>query len=90
MIGIRFMPNYHNFTYSIFILALIIEDFVFSLEESTMQEVLARAIRGKGAFGRFYTGIQAYKIQDHWYKYQKDRLRKTAIEWCRQNRLAYK
>lgn len=68
----------------------IMEDFVFSLEDSKMQEVLARSIRGKGAFGRFHTAIQAYKIQDQWYEYQKDRLREIAVEWCQQNRLAYK
>jgi hypothetical protein len=55
-----------------------------------MQEVLARAIRGKGAFGRFHTAIQAYEIQDQWYEYQKDRLRKIAVEWCHPNRLTYK
>ncbi len=68
----------------------IMEEFVFSLEDSKMQEVLARAIRGKGAFGRFHTAIQAYKIQDQWYEYQKNRLRKTAVEWCHHNGLAYK
>lgn len=52
----------------------IMEEFVFSLEDPKMQEVLAHAIRGKGAFGRFHTAIQAYKIQDPWYEYQKDRL----------------
>lgn len=40
----------------------IMEEFVFSLEDPKMQEVLARAIRGKGAFGRFHTAIQAYEI----------------------------
>jgi hypothetical protein len=68
----------------------IMEDFVFSLEDPKMQEILARAIRGKGAFGRFHTAVQAYKIQNQWYEYQKDRLREIAVEWCHQNRLAYK
>jgi len=68
----------------------IMEEFAFSLEDNKMQEVLARAIRGKGAFGRFHTAIQAYKIQDRWYAYQKDRLREIAVKWCHQNWLAYK
>jgi hypothetical protein len=68
----------------------IIEEFVFSLEDPKMQEVLARNIKGKGAFGRFYAAIQAYEIQDQWYEYQKDRLREIAVEWCHKNRLTYK
>lgn len=47
----------------------IMEEFIFSLKDGQMQEVLARAIRGKGAFGRFYMPVQAYKIQDQWYEY---------------------
>jgi hypothetical protein len=48
------------------------------------------SLRGKGAFGRFHTAIQAYEIQDQWYEYQKDRLREIAVEWCHQNRLTHK
>ena len=67
-----------------------LKEFVFSLEGSKMQATLARTIKGKGAFGRFHAAIQAYKIQDQWYKYQKDRLHEIVVEWCHQNKLAYK
>ena len=68
----------------------ILKQFISSLESSKMKEVLAHATKGKGAFGRFHTAIHTYKIQDQWYKYLKDRLHEKAIEWCHQNKLAYK
>lgn len=58
----------------------IMEAFVFSLEDRKMQKALARAIKGRGAFGRFRMTIQSYKIQDQWYQYQKDRLREITVE----------
>ena len=68
----------------------ILKEFVFSLESNKMQKDLTQAIKGKGAFRRFYTAIHAYKIQDQWYEFQKERLREIAVKWCDDNHLAYK
>ena len=67
----------------------IMEEFVFSLQDIKIQEVLACAISGKGAFGRFKETIKKYGIEDQWYEYQHEQLQKKAIEWCRQNGLYY-
>lgn len=58
-------------------------------EDINIQKVLDRAIKGKGAFGRFHTAIQAYKIENQWYEYQHDRLKEMAIDWCNLNRLVF-
>lgn len=68
----------------------IMADFVFSLEDISIQKILARAIKGKGAFGRFHTAIQAYKIENQWHEYQHDRLEEMAIDWCNLNRLVFR
>ena len=65
------------------------EEFVFSLQDIKIREVLACAISGKGAFRRFKETIKKYGIEDQWYKYQHEQLQKKAIEWCRQNGLCH-
>jgi len=68
----------------------IMVDFIYSLKETPMKDVLARAIQGTGAFGRFKTAIEAYGIQNQWYSFLQELLKQMAIEWCDCNGLLYK
>lgn len=60
----------------------IMEDFIWSLPEGHMQDVLENAIRGKGAFRRFRDSIIRYGVEQDWYDFQIEAYRKLAVEWC--------
>lgn len=68
----------------------IMEDFCCSLEEGEIQENLLRAIRGRGAFGRFKTAIHCYGNQEDWYQFLHNSLKEIAIEFCKAHKLPYK
>ncbi len=66
----------------------IMEDFVYSLQESK-RDRLARAISGRGAFRRFKDGIRQMGIEEEWYAYQEEAYKRMAIEWCEENGIKY-
>ena len=67
----------------------IIESFCYSVNDEKIQNVLFSAIRGSGAFRRFKDIIHIYNIQDSWYQYRYEALRKIAIEWCKENDITF-
>lgn len=67
----------------------IMEDFIDDLNNSTIQNQLARAIRGKGAFRRFKDIVIELGISDQWYHYLDEAHRKIAIKWCHDNDIEY-
>jgi len=67
----------------------IMEDFCLSLEDQRISEKLSDAIKGRGAFGRFKDNIVRLGIEDRWYKYKDEALKKIAIEWCEDNHIDY-
>lgn len=67
----------------------IMESFVEELPEGKLQNSLARAIRGRGAFGRFKDGIRRAGIEQQWYDYQAAEYRRIAIRWCRDENVQY-
>lgn len=68
----------------------IMSDFCDTFEDVDIYNNLMHAIRGNGAFGRFKTAIYAYGIQDDWYKFQHARLKKIAVNFCKEHNLSYR
>ena len=67
----------------------IMEDFCRSVEDRRISEELSDGIRGRGAFRRFKDGIVRLGIEDRWYKFKNEALKKMAIEWCEDNNIDY-
>ena len=67
----------------------IMESFCYSVNDEKIQNVLFSVIRGSGAFRRFKDIIHIYNIQDSWYQYRYEALRKIAIEWCKENDITF-
>lgn len=67
----------------------IMERFVWSLPEGKVQDSLAKAIRGRGAFRRFKDAVIRYGMEQDWYAYQEKAYRKIAVEWCDVHGFAY-
>lgn len=67
----------------------IMEDFIEELPAGDLQNILARAIRGRGAFARFKDGIRRAGIEQQWYDYQAEAYRRIAIRWCRDEDVQY-
>jgi hypothetical protein len=67
----------------------IMEDFCRSFEDQRISEKLSGAIKGRGAFGRFKDNIVRLGIEDRWYKYKDEALKRIAIKWCEENNIDY-
>ncbi|WP_088106007.1 UPF0158 family protein [Halalkalibacter urbisdiaboli] len=67
----------------------IIEEFCLSMNDARKQDILLRAIRGKGAFRRFKDTIAEFTIEDQWYAFRTERLKEIAIKWCQFNGIEY-
>lgn len=61
----------------------IMERFIWSLPEGTVQDKLENAIRGRGAFRRFKDNIYRLDIEQDWYDFRENAYREIAIEWCK-------
>ena len=61
----------------------IMEMFIAQLSDQNMQNILSKAICGKGAFRRFKNLIHQNHIQDDWYRFLNQEYRNIAIRWCR-------
>lgn len=67
----------------------IMEDFVWSLSEGRQQDLLERAIRGRGAFRKFKDTVYDLGLEKKWFQYEADAYHKIAIDWCRENGIEY-
>ncbi|MCD8014588.1 MAG: UPF0158 family protein [Lachnospiraceae bacterium] len=65
----------------------IMERFIDQLSNARMQNQLARAIQGRGAFRRFKDTLARLGIEDEWYEYRDQTYRELALEWCEENGL---
>lgn len=68
----------------------IMEQFAFSVESSRKRQELLTALHGSGAFRRFRNTLRREGLEQAWYAYKEQALRKIAIEWCEENGLAWK
>jgi hypothetical protein len=67
----------------------IMEDFCHSIEDRQISETLSKAIRGRGAFGRFRDHIMRFGIAVRWDKFKAEALKAIAKEWCEDNDIDY-
>ncbi|NLJ49290.1 MAG: hypothetical protein GX428_06870 [Candidatus Atribacteria bacterium] len=67
----------------------IMEEFCSSVRDEKIRNVLFSAIRGSGAFRRFKDVIHIFDLQDSWYKFRFEALKKIAIQWCEENGISY-
>ena len=59
----------------------IMERFCLSLPDKGLQDELLHAIRGSGAFRRFKNAIHGKDIQDDWYRFRDQALKRIAIDF---------
>jgi len=58
------------------------EDFIASVEDEHIGQLLEVAIDGKGAFRRFKEVLTRYpEEQERWLRFKDDRLNQRALEW---------
>jgi hypothetical protein len=67
----------------------IMEKFCLTVSDQRKQESLLRAIKGKGAFGRFKDKIIDFEIENQWYSYRDECFKQIAIEWCQENKINF-
>lgn len=60
----------------------IMEEFIYDLGDGKQQEILAGAIRGRGAFRRFKDRLYDLNLQQKWYDYRDSTYERIAREWC--------
>ena len=59
----------------------IMERFCLSLPDEALQNELRHAIRGSGAFRRFKAAIYRKEIQDDWYRFRNESLKRIATDF---------
>jgi hypothetical protein len=67
----------------------IMEEFCRSLNDSTIRNTLLTKIKGSGAFRRFKDAICRYGIENEWFAYREKELKNIAIDWLKENNIAY-
>lgn len=67
----------------------IMERFCLSMEDDDLQEELLNAIRGRGAFRCFKEIIHRREIQDDWYSYRNDALKRIAADFLEAEEIAF-
>ena len=62
--------------------------FVESLEDENLQEKLAIALDGPGAFRRFKDVLLRYpQTEEEWFEFQNERLKKRVMQWLEENEI---
>jgi len=67
----------------------IMQDFCYSIEDEQLNNKLCNAITGRGAFRRFKDAMIRYDLEDSWYAYKHQSLRKIAQDWCKFNNIPW-
>lgn len=67
----------------------IMERFCLSMEDDDLQDDLLNAIRGRGAFHRFKDIIHRKEIQDDWYSYRNDALKRIAVDFLEAEEITF-
>lgn len=67
----------------------IMERFCLSVRDRRISEALYVSIKGKGAFWRFKDQIRWFGIEDKWYQYLEEAIKRIAIDWCKLHRIDF-
>jgi len=65
------------------------ERFIGSLADEEAAEQLWRAIKGRGAFRYFKDTLYRLGLQDQWYQYREEAMKRFVIEWAEAHNVAY-
>lgn len=65
------------------------EHFIDQVDDPEKQEWLRNAIHGKGAFRRFRSTLERFKMEDDWYDYLDKTHKEIAMEWCEDHGFEY-
>lgn len=58
------------------------QEYVWSLEDAHLREVLEVAIQGSGAFRRFKDALYRYpEAEENWFKFRDERVQQRMIDW---------
>ena len=58
------------------------EDFIATVEEQHLVELLEVAVNGKGAFRRFKDVLARYpEERERWFRFKDERMEQSALEW---------
>ena len=60
----------------------IMEEFIYELPEGKNQDVLEKAIQGRGAFRRFKDKLYDLNLEKQWYSYKDTAYERIARQWC--------
>lgn len=65
------------------------ENFIETIGDPHIAGQLSRAIRGRGAFGRFKDALGRFGLENRWYRYLDQAMKEFAIEWAKDNDVPY-
>ena len=65
------------------------ERFIGTVEDTGAAEALRRAIKGRGAFGRFKDAAARLDLLERWFRYRDDALRDFVRDWAEVKGLAF-
>jgi len=67
----------------------IMNEFSQATESSRIRSELLDAIHGSGAFRNFKSAIRRHKIEQAWFDFRGEALKKIAIDWCEENQIVW-
>ena len=67
----------------------IMERFCLSIPDGEIQDELLHVIQGRGAFCRFKNAIHNKGIQDDWYRFRDEALKRIAIDFLESEGIAW-
>jgi hypothetical protein len=68
----------------------VMDRFSMTLKDTHVRNSLHGSIRGAGAFRLFKHLLTEYNLWDAWNQFKQAELRQMAIEWCKENRIAFR
>ena len=60
----------------------IMDDFTCQIETPEVSALLSSSLPGKGAFRRFKDTLCNTGLEERWYKFRGEALRRFAMDWC--------
>jgi hypothetical protein len=68
----------------------IMHDFSLSVRPESTRQDLLNALHGKGAFRYFKDIVHNRKLEEKWYAFRDEALRRIAIDWCKENEVTWR
>ena len=65
----------------------IMEEFIYELPQGKNQDVLERAMQGRGAFRRFKDKLYDLNLEQQWYSYKDSAYERIARQWCERHKI---